>query len=89
MTVSVTTGIFSAAMLTCIPFGTIIWRKVEAKLHEEDQKWRDQQAARLETLKQRINAEADLVNAWCYPDLPSVPLAGLLAPPSNAPLEYR
>lgn len=54
----------------------------EAKSREKERGWRDHQAARLESLKQRMQAEEEFTTI-CYSDLPHVRLAGLLAAPVN------
>jgi hypothetical protein len=77
----------SAAMLAGIPLGWILWRKYRAWLCEQDCQWRQAQAARLESVKERMKV-AEIASArFCYPELPSVPLAGLLAPPCNRRFE--
>ena len=73
-------------LLNCIPLGASIRLKREAKLREEEREWRDQQAARLESLKKRMQAEEEFA-AGHYADLPHVRLAGFLAAPRNARVE--
>jgi hypothetical protein len=74
----------SAVIVGCIPFGTVVWRKREAQLREEDEKWRDTQLARLQSLRDRMKDQPVPLG---YPDLPSVRLAGLLAAPRDEPSE--
>lgn len=57
-----------------------------AKLCEEERKWHEYQKARLRSLSVRLEAESELLMK-SYPELPGVPLAGLLPPPSEEPLE--
>lgn len=82
MTGSDTVRAFSSAMLALIPFGTVLERKLQSRLGDGDRKWRDRQAARLESLKQRMKAEEDFA-VMRYSDLPNVRLAGLLAAPRD------
>lgn len=79
---------FCTALVTCVPFGTAILRKREARLREEEQSRRDRQVARLESLKKRMQAEEEFATIR-YPDLPHVRLAGLLAVPRDARVEPR
>jgi hypothetical protein len=72
MTSSVTAKSFSAAMLARIPFGPMLWRKHDPKLNKKDQQWRNYQLARLEYLKDCIEARPDLASAG-HPELQSVP----------------
>jgi hypothetical protein len=88
MTSSITAIAFSTAMLACVPFGTILWRKHDSKLCEKDRKWRDHQVARLEFLKDCMKAETDPAPA-SHPELQSVHLAGSLSTPGNVPFEHR
>lgn len=74
----------SAAVLAGIVLGWVFWRKYSAKLCEEERKWRKAQVAQLESVKERMKVEIAPVPV-CYPELPSVPLAGLLAPPRYLP----
>jgi hypothetical protein len=76
----------SSALLNCVPLGTSIRLKREAKLREEERGWQDHQAARLESLKQRMQAEEEFATIR-YPDLPHVRLAGLLAASINERVE--
>jgi hypothetical protein len=71
-------------MLACVPFGTILWRMRNARMREEDQKLRDVQLARLQSLQVRMKNEFVPPG---YPDLPNVRLAGLLAASRNEPSE--
>jgi len=75
-------------LLNWVPLGTSIRLKREARLHEKEREWRDQQAARLESLKKRMQAEEEFATAR-YADLPQVRLAGLLAAPRDARVEPR
>lgn len=86
MTVSAIAVAFCAAMLACIPLGRILWRKHKAGLHETDRKWQAHQAARLESLLDRMKVEVDPAPVD-YPELPRVHLAGLLSPPCDLPPE--
>jgi len=86
MTSPATAIAFSAAMLACVPFGTILWRKHNARMREKDQELRDAQLAQLQSLKDRMKDEPVPLG---YPDLPSVRLAGLLAAPRDLPSEPR
>ncbi len=76
---------FCAALLSCVPS---VRRKREAELREEERQWREHQAARLESLKKRMQAEEEF-NTLRYPDLPHVRLAGLLAAPRDGRVEPR
>jgi hypothetical protein len=84
MTSSATAIAFSAAMLAGVPFGAILWRKHNVRMREEDQKLRDVQLARLQSLQVRMKNEFVPPG---YLDLPSVRLAGLLAASRDEPSE--
>jgi hypothetical protein len=88
MTSSAIARVFSAVLLNWVPLGTSIRLKREAKLREQEREWRDHQAARLESLKKRMQAEEEFATER-YADLPHVRLAGLLAAPRDAPVEKR
>ena len=75
-------------LLNWVPLGRSIRLKREAKLREEEREWRDQQVARLESLKKRMQAEEDFATLR-YSDLPQVRLAGLLAAPRDTHGEDR
>jgi hypothetical protein len=79
---------FSSAMLAFIPFGTVLERKLQSRSGEEDREWRERQAARFESLKQRLKAAEDFA-VIRYPDLPNVRLAGLLAAPRDEQPKHR
>lgn len=88
MSSSAIARVFSAALLNWLPLGTSIRLKREARLREKEREWRDRQAARLESLKQRIQAEEEFATGR-YTDLPHVRLATLLAAPPDARVEER
>ena len=77
----------SATMLGSLPSVLVLWRKHKATSSERDQKWRDYQVARLESLVDRMKKAEVAPAPMCYPELPSVPLAGLLPPPRSTRLE--
>ena len=84
MTVWAIALLLSTAMLS-IPIILVFWRRHRDALRECERKWRDGQAARLESLVDRMKAVE--VPAEVYPELPSVPLAGLLCSPDEASME--
>jgi hypothetical protein len=88
MSSSAIARVFSAVLLNWLPLGTSIRLKCEARLREEEREWRDHQAARLESLKKRIQAEEEFA-AGRYTNLPHVRLAELLAAPRDARVEPR
>lgn len=79
------TTALSAATLVCLPIGWMLWRRRLAQVSDLDQKWRDYQEARLESLQDRLAAQSALKppEPPGYPELPAVPLAGLLPPPHH------
>lgn len=80
--------VFSAALLNCVPLGTSIRLKREAESREKEREWRDHQAARLESLKKRMQAEEEFATLR-YSDLPHVRLAGWLAASDHERVEPR
>jgi hypothetical protein len=84
MTISTIAIAVSSAILACVPFGTILRRKRNARMTEKDQELRKVQLARLQSLENRMKDE--LVPSG-YLDLPSVRLAGLLTAPHDVPSE--
>ena len=78
----------SAVMLVGILIGWTLWHKRQARECEEDRQWRDAQAAQFRSVEERMKAQLT-PKPEVYPDLPKVRLAGLLAPPQHAPLEWR
>jgi hypothetical protein len=88
MSSSAIARVLSAALLNCVPLAASIRLKREAKSRDKQREWRDQQAARFESLKQRMQAEEEFATIR-YTDLPHVRLAGLLAAPREARVEER
>jgi|GEM_PF-2404353 len=80
-------AIFVALLATI----TVIWifrRRRSVQLSREERAWRTAQKTRLRSLSARMAAEAKFVRP-AYPDLPRVPIAGLLAPPRYIEREPR
>jgi hypothetical protein len=84
---AVVTALF-AVVLPGVLIGWTLWRKHRARMCEEDRQWRDAQAAQLKSVKERLKAQM-APEPDVYPELPKVRLAGLLAPPRQAPFEWR
>jgi hypothetical protein len=76
------------AMLAAIPLGRLLRRVREEKVRSVERKWREAQAAQLESVKERMNVEIDPA-PMVYPELPRVRLAGLLAPPRGTRFEME
>jgi hypothetical protein len=88
MSSSAIARVFSAVLLNWLPLGTSIRLKCEARLREQEREWRERQAAQLESLKQRIQAEEEFATGR-YTDLPHIRLAEFLAAPRDARVEER
>ena len=85
MTIWVVATACAAEILAAIALCWRLWRKHKVKLCEADRKWREAQLAQLECVKERLKLVIDVTPAEPL-DLPSVPLAGLLAPPGEGQL---
>jgi hypothetical protein len=88
MSSSAIVGALSKALLNCVPLAASIRLKREAKSRDKEREWQDRQAARFESLKQRMQAEEEFATLR-YTDLPHVRLAGLLAAPNDERVERR
>ena len=85
MTSSDTAFAFSVAVLTCVQYGMILWRKHNARMRKKSQKLWEAQLAQLRSVEDRMKGE--LCPPFEYLDLPSVRLAELLAVPRDEPSE--
>lgn len=89
MTASMIPIALSVALL--IGFGLLagfVVRRRKMRASELEQKWREAQARQLASVQERMRGVMEPAPV-SYPELPDVPLAGLLAPPRLLPQDSR